>query len=392
MKVLLVDDEFNVREVIRSLGQWQDYGITEVLEASNGKEAKELIERESPEIIFTDVKMPEMNGMELIEWLGTLSYSGKVILITVYDDYSFMRKAIQYSSFDYLLKPIEPDLLNKALAGAVEAWKNEEEERRQKESGLYEDAKRLRVNREVTAACNGEHFDVDEIASSLPEADKYELALLSFYQMHYVEPYIQLLADKLCDQGWGNAFPLQNNYQHCLLITVHGQWLAIEEWMNQHFAVPVRFVGEVPLKLVAELPTSFQCAQKAMNDQNFRSIRRMSDLDDARRIQDIVAFVEENYMEELSLQRLSNQFFLSREHISRKFKQEMGMPLSTYVTELRIEQAKRYLSQTDDKLYTIALKLGYQDEKYFSKLFKKRTGMTPIEYRNDEKNWQSITT
>ena len=64
------------------------------------------------------------------------SYPGKVISITGFDDYSFMRKAIKHGSFDYLLKPIENEMLNETLARAVESWKNEEEERSQESRGL----------------------------------------------------------------------------------------------------------------------------------------------------------------------------------------------------------------------------------------------------------------
>lgn len=123
MKALIVDDEFNVRKIIRFMGKWQEHGITEILEARNGEEAKALIDLECPEIIMTDVKMPKKNGIELIEWLDANSYPGKVILITGFDDYSFMRKAIKHGIFDYLLKPIEDELLNETLAGAVETWK-----------------------------------------------------------------------------------------------------------------------------------------------------------------------------------------------------------------------------------------------------------------------------
>ncbi|RBW70759.1 response regulator transcription factor [Bacillus taeanensis] len=389
MKALIVDDEFNVRDVIRSLGQWQNYGITTVLEASNGEEAKALIKRECPEIILTDVKMPKMSGIELIEWLDTISYPGKAILITVYDDYSFMRKAIQCNSIDYLLKPIEEESLNKALASSVECWKNEEEERRKRDSGFYEDVERLRMNRLITAACNGESFDAEEMSLCLPQADAYDLTLISFYQMHHSDSYIELLANELCNREWGNAFSLQNDHNICVVITVRGQWLSVEEWIIRHFDIPVRLVSEVPLKSFAELPTSFQSAKRAVDDQNFRAIHRLSNLDDARRMHDIVAYVDKYYMEELSLEKLSNRFFLSREHISRKFKQATGMTLSTYVIQLRIEQAKYWLSQTDEKMYSIALKLGYQDEKYFSKLFKKMVGMTLLEYRNFAKNRQS---
>ncbi|MDQ0882338.1 response regulator [Peribacillus sp. V2I11] len=386
MKTLIVDDEFNVRDVIRHLGQWEKYGITHLLEASNGDDAKRMIEKESPEIIFTDVKMPGMSGIELIEWLDSISYPGKVILISGYDDYSFMRKAIQFSSFDYLLKPIEADAFNKTLEEAVKSWANEEEVRANNDTGVYEDVKRFRSNQLVTAACMGEHFDKNDIESYVPKAEGYNLTLISFYQMHHPAPYIQLLADELVERKIGNVFALQNDHNLCLVITIPDHWLSVEEWISHQFDIPVRLVCGEPLESLGDIHNSFKSLQKAMNNQNFRSIHRLDDLDVARRIEDIVSYVEKYYMEELSLEKLSNVFFLSREHISRKFKQKTGMLLSKYITKLRTDQAKRWLRETEKSIYSISLMLGYQDEKYFSKLFKKVVGMTPFEYRNGEKN------
>ena len=386
MKALIVDDETNARKIIRFLGQWEKHGITDILEARNGEEAKALIDLESPEIIMTDVKMPKKNGIELLEWLDANSYPGKVILITGFDDYSFMRKAIKHGSFDYLLKPIENEMLNETLERAVESWKKEEEERSNVEQGVYEEAKKLRLNKGVTAACNGELFDPGEIALSLPQADAYDLTLIYFYQTHHSDPYLQHLTDELVTREWGNAYALQNDPNVCVILSVHGQFFPVEEWITQHIDIPVRLVSGLPLTSLKELPQSFQSAQRAMAEQNFRAIHRLTDLDDARRMHDIVAFVNEHYMQELSLDKLSTRFFLSREHISRRFKQENGMTLSNYVIQLRIKQAKQWLSQTDEKMYSIALKLGYQDETYFSKLFKRIVGMTPLEYRNKEGN------
>lgn len=59
MKALIVDDEINVRKIIRFMGHWQRHGISDIFEARNGEEAKALIDQESPEIIMTDVKMPK---------------------------------------------------------------------------------------------------------------------------------------------------------------------------------------------------------------------------------------------------------------------------------------------------------------------------------------------
>ena len=170
MKALIVDDEFNVRDVIRHLGQWEKYGITHLLEASNGDDAKGMIEKESPEIIFTDVKMPGMSGIELIEWLDSISYPGKVILISGFDDYSFMRKAIQFSSFDYLLKPIEADAFNKRWKKLLIYGRMKRKFVIEEETGVYEDVKKFRSNQVITSAFMGEHFDKIEIETYVPKS------------------------------------------------------------------------------------------------------------------------------------------------------------------------------------------------------------------------------
>ena len=382
MKVLIVDDESNVRKIIRYLGKWKQHGITEVLEARNGIEAKAIINQESPEIIMTDVKMPKSNGLELMKWLEANNYPGKVIMISGFDDYSYMRNAFKLGCFDYLMKPIEDKLLNDAIEGAIKAWKQEEEERYNMQSGLYEEVRMFRLNREITSACNGKAFDVSEISLALPQAEVYDFTMMYFYQSHHSEPYFQLLYQELVRQEWGNVFALQNEPNACVILSVQGQFSPMEEWITQHFDIPVRLVSGPSIHSLYEISQSFKSAQKFLADQNFRAIHRLADLDEARRMNDIVAFVDEHYMNELSLDKLSTRFFLSREHISRRFKQEVGMTLTSYVIHLRINQAKQWLIETDEKMYSIALKLGYQDENYFSKLFKKIVGMTPIEYRN----------
>lgn len=377
MKALIVDDEFNVRDAIRHLGQWETYGITDLLEAKNGHEAKSLIEKELPEIIFTDVKMPGMGGIELIEWLDSISYPGKVIFITGYNDYSYMRKAIQHSSFDYLLKPIEYEAFNHTLEKSVQAWKDDFEH-----AEVLEDVKKLRRNQLATAICLGDRSDSISLAEFLPESEGYKLTLLSFYQMHNPDPYIQKLSDELTDRKLGNAFSLQTDLNLCLVITIRDQWLSVEEWISQEFDIPVRLVPEEQVETLSDIRTSFQALQKKLEEQNFRSIHRLDEIDASRRMEDMVSYVDMYYMEDLSLEKLSNVFFLSREHISRKYKQETGMTLSKYITQLRISQAKSWLKQKDKSIYSISTMLGYQDEIYFSKLFKKVVGMTPFEFRN----------
>lgn len=227
-KVLIVDDESPVREAVKLLGEWERFGVTTLLEAKNGLEAKMLIEQEQPALILSDIQMPHCDGVELMEWVHDHASSSKLVVLTGYDEYSYMRRAIQYGSFDYLLKPIDPDVLNDTLARAL----------------------------------------TDVVVESSED--------------------------------------------------------------------PIAQIG---------------------------------------------TFIEQHFAEELSLQGMSERFYLSREYISRRFKQQYGVNLSEYVLTIRMNEAKRLLETSRQRIYEVAQAVGFSDDKYFRKVFKKQVGVTPNEFR-----------
>ena len=112
LKAIIIDDEKHVREGIMLLANWDQYGITDIYEAKDGEEAKSMILKHHPEIIFTDMNMPKVDGIDLLKWIHTSDFTSKTIVVSGYDDFNYMRNAIAYGSFDYILKPIEPEILN----------------------------------------------------------------------------------------------------------------------------------------------------------------------------------------------------------------------------------------------------------------------------------------
>nr|WP_263620868.1 response regulator [Priestia flexa] len=373
---MIVDDEKNVRKVMRQLGEWESVGINEVLEATNGIEALEIIEKEKPGVIFTDIKMPKMSGLQLIERLNQHSYTGKVILVTGYDDYTFMRKAIQLNSFDYLLKPIDPEAFQQVLTKVVDSLEAEQEENEE----ILAEAKKLRHSQLMTSLCLNEGTDTAFLHSIIPEAEEIDFTLLYFYQGHQPDPCINELSNELQARNMGATFTFQGEENLYIVLTAKHQWVYVERWISENISIPIRLVQD-SFSSFNQIPEVFHGLLTALKGNQYRAIRQVDELEALKRMQEIVAYVEDYYMEDISLQKLSKMFFLTREHISRKFKKETGMTLSKYVTNLRVRQAKQWLLETAETIHSISLMLGYQDEKYFSKLFKKVVGLTPFEYR-----------
>lgn len=249
MKAIIIDDEKHVREGLLLLGEWEKHGIETILEAEDGNDAIKLISEHRPAIIFTDMRMPKRDGISLLKWIHSSELLSKTIVVSGYDDFDYMRNAITYKSFDYILKPIDPEILNETLDRAVKEWNDEALARLIK---------------------NGDSQKQDDITQ------KEE----------------------------------KNNMQK------------IEEYLRHHF------------------------------------------------------------QEDINLQDIADRFYLNRDYISRKFKQEFNETITDYLTKIRIENAKELLGNPNKKIYEIAYQVGYQNEKYFSKVFKKQTRITPNEYRN----------
>ena len=115
LKVLIVDDEALVRRGIVLGVDWAAMGCVVVGEAANGEEGLAAVERFSPNLIITDVRMPRMDGIEMMNRLREKGCRAHVIVLTAYSDFSYARSALQFGADDYLLKPFRDQELTAAI-------------------------------------------------------------------------------------------------------------------------------------------------------------------------------------------------------------------------------------------------------------------------------------
>jgi len=106
-KVVIVDDEYWILQGIINTFDWEKYSFEICCSTNDPIEAYEMIKKEAPDVVFTDIKMPVMTGIELCERLAKENCKPLFVFISSYDDYEYMRKAIINNAFDYCLKPID---------------------------------------------------------------------------------------------------------------------------------------------------------------------------------------------------------------------------------------------------------------------------------------------
>ena len=118
-RVIIVDDEPVIRRGLRETIEWDALGLEVAGEAADGAEALKLIREIRPEILITDIRMPEMDGIELIREVKKLELNIKITILSGYSDYDYLKAAIRLGVDNYLLKPIDNDELISNLKNAV---------------------------------------------------------------------------------------------------------------------------------------------------------------------------------------------------------------------------------------------------------------------------------
>ncbi|HQL35020.1 MAG TPA: response regulator [Bacillota bacterium] len=133
LKVLVVDDEKLVRKGIVLGVDWPALGCMVVAEASNGLEGLEAAEKYNPDLIITDIKMPKMDGIEMLRRLRQINKDVYVIFLTAHSDFSYAQRAVKFSASDYLLKPFQDGELEETV---LRIKKKITEERKQVDSNI----------------------------------------------------------------------------------------------------------------------------------------------------------------------------------------------------------------------------------------------------------------
>lgn len=124
-------------------------------------------------------------------------------------------------------------------------------------------------------------------------------------------------------------------------------------------------------------------SQAVLEIQEKNELVLVENEDYAEIIENIEKYLRKNFKQELSLKKISEEFFLSREYISRLFKKKYGVTIVDYISKLRINRSKVYLINSNDSIQEIAFNVGYSSGNYFSKVFTRIEKKSPTEYRNE---------
>lgn len=384
--ILIVDDEPIVKIALRSILPWEEYGFFICGTAGNGLEALSLIEKQHPDVIITDLKMPGMDGLELIRTLKEKNYPGEILVLSNYEDFDSVRSALLLGAADYLLKiKIQADTLLACLNKTTEKLQKKAGEK----SPVPEETISENRNRLLLSFFQGD----SSLASFIQENRETKLGFMEKSCAICYVTFEKFLSN--------DAFSISANLlRDMILDAVQGALQPYILVLNDYSALVVFSQRELTVsqikveQLVKKLYNRFTMYQSFAPDMPYQE--NLKNYEEARKIyqsfhqneghykNDVaktIAYIEENYMHRLTLASISANVNLSSSYLCRVFKSEVGISITSYLNNLRIRKAATLIKEQALSLKEISAMVGIDDQLYFSRLFKKCMGISPSEYR-----------
>lgn len=357
-KVMIADDMEVFRRQIRRLSFWKEETPFElVAEASDGVEALKYLQKTPVDLLITDIKMPRMDGLALLKEVRSQNLAECVVFLSDYAEFSLAKEAIQNGIFDYLVKPVKEEEM-RALLQKVEAHlkKTEQEavEKKQLEEKVLESVSLFYPAGAVTAITE----TLLKGEGDFPE--EVHLLMMTTYEA---------LGKDLVRTGLVLDQVLQEILER---LEKEAPWL-------QHLYPLTPFYRRKPSR-----KNEMESMEKELREV-FEKIAGkirflMSTGHENSLVTELERFILLHIEERLTLDRLAEEFYLTKNHLGEVFKERTGLTLGEYFLRVKIQRAK-VLLQEDYRTYEIAEILGYQSAEYFAKQFKKAAGETPTEYR-----------
>ncbi|MGE5614085.1 MAG: response regulator transcription factor [Bacillota bacterium] len=534
-KVLIIDDEPIIRKGLKNIIDWRNFGCEVCGEAADGLDGREMIKKLLPDIIITDIRMPEADGLSMIREIKDIVPESKIIILTGHREFDYAHEALKIGIFDFLLKPSKIEEITSVISRAVKELKfrRERAEEFEKLNRLFMQnisVLRERLLYDVIYGINTDEKDIlqklelfnfkvkdfhllvvqndeDEGGREISQRDRH------LYQFGIINTFGEVFSDMFeiahitlnnigiaflvmpLDGGTGNdqetlgrkCAYLQDIIRNCFGFTVS---IAISSKGTAPTQLPQKFnecrealqhkfyLGNDSVIFHNDIETFFKYDDHSMLEKHQRALiegiksgnetsvgERLKDIlsymksmepagkdfikgffrntissiynirtslmsgEDGRRpefseltglydlvekctnmddlyalledsawsvtrkvrnynnrsiklvLRKAVEYLQEHYHEQVTLNEVARHLFVSTCYISRMFTRELGKSFVDCLNEIRMEKARELLKDVRLKTYEVAEKVGIPDAHYFSRIFKKYTGVTPTEYR-----------
>lgn len=481
--VLIVEDEKLIRQGIKTMIQRSGVPVEVIMECNNGEMALEVIREQKIDVMFTDIRMPKMDGIELVQKMQECEHVPLTVAISGYDDFSYAVEMLRNGVREYILKPIEREKIVDILTKLNEEIESNQEKVKTFQKLGYQQMKNLMLLTNTTddemqileKQYEKEFYEEEYVLCCQNAKGRKDIANENYIYLKEIEDtdifVVPQSALPLLLLNELNGAYIGISAKHQGLRELRSAYLEALNMRKKAFCrnMPVVYYGEeerIPEKLVQEaekltndaaklqrvqllgtdrreelekvwhqfffevkngriLPGQYEECMKDFFEEVRKTYRNAigedtdqmeacqsffldecidiyeeklmrwilllhekinSQLDvnrNRQKIQQAVEYIEANYAKDLNMAVVSNYISMNYSLFSYSFKQYTGSNFVNYLKDIRMNEAKKLLTESDMRIIEISQEIGYDNEKHFMKIFKASCGVSPSEYRKN---------
>jgi len=481
--VLIVEDEKMIRQGIKTMIQRSGVPVNVIIECNNGQMALEILQNQTVDVMFTDIRMPKMDGIELVRQIQNLEHKPIVVAVSGYDDFAYAVELMRLGVREYILKPVDRNKLKEVLEkldSEINYNKGKNDELRNmfyqqlkfimlndissKEAEfIFKQNNNLFINTSYVVCCipkgecndhqnnqyiflsdvdnndiyivseenknfllrnelkdfytgiSGLHYGLRELNDAYKEAVsarkvafltgrksvEYIEERMGRYSIKSEQEDIQNEINKDSMQAIGQMIgtdKIKNAVKQIEMLkydTVRGKYTVDSLKANIEILLDnivklyqnlLKIDEDIIVKFknllgYPDIESYFEDLTGWLININEEINTQFDDYKNKLKIQTAIKYIEENYDKDLNMAVVSNYISMNYSLFSYLFKQYTGNNFVNYLKDLRINEAKRLLKDTDLRVNEVSQKVGYDNEKHFMKIFKNTCGVSPSEYR-----------
>ncbi|MQQ51859.1 response regulator [Streptococcus mitis] len=419
-KVLLVDDEYMITEGLKRLIPFEKWDMEVVATANHADDALDYVREHPVDIVISDVNMPDKTGLEMIQEMKDLLPDAYYILLSGYQEFDYVKKAMNLSVVDYLVKPVDKVELGHLLEKIVTQLREKVQEP------------------EILS----QQLDEEAFLAYLTQKENWWIGLSKEKQGDFVIPYYVLGQDwqiVLADQEFEGLLvmpfeaPYQINFEkwkrdvekslfygsvnldqsESLFSYYEPIYRVIIQGNLQQIIDELTLLEKIVLENTPRVSITKQLFTQFVMDvfHLFEHLKADDMTDIVKNIhaittfEDLVAYTKEtltsffgqyrmnenvvsvlevigrDYQKELSLKDISKDLFINPVYLGQLIKKETNSTFAELLNKQRIKAAQQLLLSTNDSIEDICYTVGYSNVGYFYKVFRKLCGKSPKAYR-----------
>ena len=399
-QILIVDDEPHVVDTIRGILEQEPVVDLEIHTAFRGQQALKLCQQYPISLLITDIRMPDMSGLELARQVRQLTPDCNVILLTAYSDFTYAYEGIQLHASDYILKTEDKQIIRSRIFKILGAMEQELRHRSWLESARESNPISDRLCKKLLMPQRSSQQEEAFTLLGFRETG-FPLLLMTAKTPSNIPIQADILQKSLmrCLPGRIThlcASTISENV--CSLVlsldpkgyAITGTWLMVTmERIQALYTATTQsecaILYSYPIDNLDQLSGKYQIAARYLEAERFDACVKLSS--DVKKESPLVTihfvkrYVKEHLNQDLSLSQISVVTGYNPTYLSRLFKEQTGETLNRYISRKRMEYIAQLMRDPQISMQQIMEAAGFATRSYFNQFVKKETGLTPKQYR-----------